>query len=141
MTYAPVIVTQADVEQAWRSLMRPLGWTRTSTWLMLVGPDDRPLPHLTEIEDCGGPPPPGGADRLGELLAGLVRGALPPGVRVAFLRSRPGAGLADDDDRAWARTLLAAAQVAGLRSEVVHLATDVDVLPLPVDEPALPAGA
>ena len=140
MTFAPLIETQTDLERAWRALMNPLGWTRTSTWLMLVGPDSVPLPSLTEIEDCAGPPPEDGADQLGSMLGRLRAEALPEGSRVAFLRSRPGSGRADDEDRAWAGMLYAAARVAGLPAEVVHLATDVDVLALPMDEAALPVG-
>ncbi|MDN4171487.1 hypothetical protein QWY28_00875 [Nocardioides sp. SOB77] len=137
MTYAPVIETQTDVERAWRTLMRPLGWTRTSTWLMFVGPDRRPFPPLTEIDDCAGPPPGDIARQLGALLAHLRADSL-PGVRVAFLRSRPGLGGIEDDDRAWAAALYAAARTAGMPAEVVHLATDEDVVAVPMDEAALP---
>ncbi|MDN4160025.1 hypothetical protein [Nocardioides abyssi] len=138
MTFAPVIETQTDVERTWRTLMQPLGWSRTSTWLMLIGPDSRPLPQLTEIEDCDSPPPEDGATQLGSLLAQLQAQVMPEGMRVAFLRSRPGSHRADDLDRAWAEMLYAAARVAGVAAEVVHLATDVDVLALPMDEAALP---
>ncbi|MCR6030396.1 hypothetical protein GGQ22_02950 [Nocardioides sp. zg-579] len=139
MTFAPVIETQTDVERAWRALMRPLGWTRASTWLMFVGPDGRPFAHLTEIDDCEGPPPADVAAQLGRLLGHLRDGPLPAGVRVAFLRSRPGVHGIEDDDRAWAATLYAAARTAGMPAEVVHLATDEDVVAVPMEEATLPA--
>ena len=56
------------------------------------------------------------------------------GARVAFLRSRPGGGGPDARDRAWARSLTAACRRVGLPCEVVHLATDHDVRPLPGDD-------
>lgn len=141
MTFAPTIVTQSDVELAWRTLMQPLGWSRSSTWLMLIGPDGVPLPQLTEIEDCAGPPPTEIEESLGGLLARLREELLPDGSRVAFLRSRPGRGGAGQLDRTWARALYAAARRARLPAEVVHLATDDDVLALPVDDVLLPASA
>lgn len=136
-TYAPLIETQTDLERAWRTLLSPLGFSRTSTWLMFIGPDGRPLPSLTEIEDCDGPPPPDGAEQMGGLL-GHLRDGLPDGMRVAFLRSRPGPGLPDAHDRAWAAMLHDAIRCAGFPAEVVHLATGSDVRPLPLDEAATP---
>lgn len=141
MTFAPLIRTQSDLERAWRALMQPLGWSRTSTWLMVIGPDGKPLPHLTEIEDCVGQPPPGAAQFLADLLDRLGEGVLPTGSRIAFLRSRPGRGGPDRDDRAWVRTLLVATRTARLPAEVVHLATDEQVLPVPMDDVGLTASA
>jgi len=57
-----------------------------------------------------------------------------PGSRFAFLRSRPGGGRPNAEDRAWARALYEAGRRAGAALEVVHLANDHDVCPLPMDD-------
>ena len=57
-----------------------------------------------------------------------------PGVRLAFLRSRPGGGTPTSADRAWARALYAAGRRSGTLLDVVHLAHDHDVMPLPMDD-------
>ncbi|WP_435747740.1 hypothetical protein [Nocardioides sp. SYSU DS0663] len=141
MTFAPLIRTQSDLVRAWRALMQPLGWTRTSTWLMFIGPDDRPLGHLTEIDDCAGLPREGTAASFGTFLEGLTGDLLPVGSRVAFLRSRPGRGGPDAEDLAWARELYAATRAARLPVEVVYLATDDHVVAVPLDDAGLPRSA
>jgi hypothetical protein len=75
---------------------------------------------------------PSGTDGHGfpEVLRMLDEGE--PGRSFAFLRSRPGRGVTRED-RAWARFLHDAGRVAGVEVEVVHLATDDDVTPLPLD--------
>ena len=50
-TYRPIIHGQADLEDAWRTLMEPLGFSRRSLWLMFIAADDRLMPQVTEIED------------------------------------------------------------------------------------------
>src|SRR5262249_6151466 len=49
--FAPILVSQSDVEQMWRTLMQPLGWRRRALWFCLVAPDDRPLPRICEVPD------------------------------------------------------------------------------------------
>ncbi len=138
--FRPVITTQLDLELAWRQLMEPLGFSDASVWMMMIGPDDRPLPQVTEITEAEEPPP---ADVLTEFVAhlGALLDDLAPGGRLAFLRSRPGAGGPDVEDRAWARALLDACRTAGVCGDVVHLATDVDLVPMPYDELAASASA
>jgi hypothetical protein len=140
MTYAPVIQTQADLEQVWRRLMSPLGFGGHSVWLMFIGADDRPVPQLTQIEEAVAPPDEEVLDGLAQVLRSVVDG-LVPGGRVACLRSRPGRAAVTDDDRAWASGLYDACRRAGLPAEVVHLATDDELLPLPLDELRLPETA
>jgi len=139
MTYQPTIRTQQDLEDAWRYLMSPLGFTRTSTWFMLIDADDRPVPHVTQIDDPDQPPT---ADDLAGLadVVKQVRDELVPGGRVAFLRSRPGPPAISRADRDYARALYDASQRVDLPVEVVHLACDTDVVPLPMDA-ALPDSA
>lgn len=134
--YRPTVRNQADLEEVWRHLMQPLGFVRHSIWMMLIEADDRPVPQLTEIDTDEMPP-----SDVGESLADLFAHLLAPGSaeRLAFLRSRPGRGGVAAGDRAWARCLYDACRTAGVGCEVVHLATDVDVLPLPFDAVGLPA--
>ncbi|QCW49241.1 hypothetical protein FE634_00290 [Nocardioides dongxiaopingii] len=129
--HRPVIRSQADLERAWRHLVEPLGFSAHSTWMMLIDAEDHPLPQLTQVEDCDRVPEPEVLTGFAELAAHLLDDVAPGG-RWAFLRSRPGAGVTDVD-RAWARGLVEACRELGVPTEVVHLATDVDLLPLPLD--------
>jgi hypothetical protein len=133
MTYCPVIRTQSDLERTWRHLMEPLGFRGHSLWFMLIGPDDHPLPGLTEIEDSEEVPAPDELATLGEMLSTLLA-AIAPGGRVAFLLSRPGRDGVTTRDRDWASALYSALPAAGVPTEVVHLATDLSVQPLPMDD-------
>lgn len=140
MTFRPSIRTQSDLEHVWRTLMGPLGFSRQSIWVMLICADDRPFPRLTEVEQADAPPTAteemaGFADVIGELA-----GEFAPGGRIAFLRSRPGAGGLTAEDRGWARALYDVARLTGVPVEVVHRACDVDLVPVPMDD-ALPASA
>ena len=65
---------------------------------------------------------------------GVLGDVAEPGVRLAFLRSRPGGGTPTSADRAWARALYAAGRRSGTLLDVVHLAHDHDVMPLPMDD-------
>jgi len=129
--FRPTIRTQADLEQAWRRLMRPLGFGRRSLWLMLVCDDDRPLPQLTEIADLPELPTGGQRRQFTHFLEGLV--GLIDDARFAFLLTRPGPGGPDEVDRAWAAMLYDVARETGTPCEVVHVATDDTVAPIPLD--------
>lgn len=131
--FAPVLRTQADVEQAWRTLVSPLGWDERRLWFMLVGADGVPLPIMSEV----GPFPDLVDDEAASDAAWLWRTLLDefePDGRVALLLCRPGAGGATGDDRAMAATLYDACRARGVPTEVLHLATDVTFHPLPADE-------
>lgn len=130
--FRPIIRSQADLEDAWRHLMRPLGFGRRSLWLMLVCDDDRPLPQLTEIADLPPRPTSGHQREFGHFLGHLA--AMIPDGRFAFLLTRPGSGGPDHVDRQWAATLYDVAREAGVPCEVVHVATDDTVAPIPMDE-------
>jgi hypothetical protein len=124
---------QAELELLWRTLMQPLGWSRSSIWVLLVEADGHPVRQLTEIVDDGTVPDGDQLAGFCEWLASLTD-ELFPGARVAFLRSRPGRGGLVDDDRDWAERLYAAARRAAVPCEVVHVATDTEVVPVPLDE-------
>lgn len=136
LPFRPIIRCQADLEHAWRHLMEPLGFSRHSIWMMLIGDDDRPIPRITEIDGAVTPPEPREVDGLAELLRRL-RADVAPRARFAFLRSRPGGGGVGPDDRGWAEALYAAARLARTPIEIVHLAHDHDLVPIPMDD--LPA--
>lgn len=129
--YRPTVRTQADLEEVWRRLMGPGGFERRSVWLLRVDADQRAIPMIAEITDCEDRPEPPLADQIGELLRSLDRED--PGGSFAFLLTRPGVGL-DEDDRTWGRCLLAAGEAAGVRLEMLHLTTDAGTQPLPPDE-------
>jgi hypothetical protein len=137
--YRPTVRTQADLEQVWRHLMEPLGFGGWSVWMMRIASDGLAAPHLLEITEADDAPASAEeADSFAELLRDLD--TADPGGSFAFLRSRPGRGI-DGDDRAWATFLYDTGRAAGVRLEVVHLATDVDLVPLPLDEVGLSRSA
>jgi len=133
MTFTPTIRNQSDLESAWRTLMEPLGFSGHSVWFMIIGADDHPYPGLTEIEDSEEVPEPEQLGGLGGMLTMLTTSVAPEG-RVAFLLTRPGRDGPTRRDRDWAGALYATAAAAGVPAEVIHLANDVAVLPLPMDE-------
>ena len=131
----PVIATQADLEALWRRLMEPLGFTRTSVWMMLISADGVPLRQLVEFDEAHDPPGAEERRQFAGLLGELAESV--DGRRVAFLRTRPGSGGLTRKDRRWAQALYAVARLAGLSCEVVHVANDVRLVPVPMDELAL----
>jgi hypothetical protein len=127
--FRPVLRTQSDVEQMWRRLIRPLGFSGCSLWMVVIE-DDRPVPRIMEIAEMPLAPEEGDA----EAIAGVLGELALEGTRFAFLRSRPGGGRPDASDRAWARALYDAGRSAGAPLEVVHLAHDHDIYPIAVDD-------
>jgi hypothetical protein len=125
----PVVATQADLEQMWRRLMEPLGFSGFSLWLVIIR-GDRAVPKVMEFTELPDSPEKEDTGALAKLLALLAT----PDTRFAFLRSRPGGGRPSAGDRAWALALYAAGRDGGARIDVVHLAHDHDVLPLTVDD-------
>ena len=136
-TYRPIIHTQADLEDAWRTLMEPLGFSSRTLWLMFVDVDDRALPQVTEIVDI--PAVLDDDDVIG--LQRLMEQVGGTGLRPAFLISRPGPGGPTSDDRACAARAVEACRAAGVSAEVVHVASDSDLQPVPMDDLPLPVSA
>jgi hypothetical protein len=132
-TYRPVISTQAELAEAWRHLVRPLGFHRRSLWLLLIDAEDRPTPVLTEVTDLPERSDPETLTGLADTLARLLDQIDPAG-RWALMLSRPGAGGASDHDLAWAGGLYATCRRFGIAHDLVHLATDEEVLPIPLDD-------
>ena len=131
--YRPTILSQADLTEAWRHLIRPLGFHRRSVWLLLIDADDRPTPVLTEVTDLPDAPEAEATDGFGHVLSELLQ-QVDPGGRWALLLSRPGAHPTDRLDRAWAAALYDTLRSRGLRHDTVHLATDEEILPVPLDD-------
>ena len=130
--YRPLIRTQADLDEAWRHLIRPLGFHRRSLWLLLIGADGRPTPVITEITDLPDAPDAETIDGLAQLLAHFVSDVEPDG-RWALLLSRPGSHATDGSDRGWVGALYAVCRERRIAHDVVHLATDNAVIPVPLD--------
>jgi len=105
--YRPLIRRQVDLERAWRRLMGPGDFSHHSLWLMVVLADDRPFPHLVEIDEAVEPPDPDEVAGFARFLRHLVID-MGEGSRVALLRSRPGPPGVTDEDRAWAQATYAA---------------------------------
>lgn len=130
--FSPILRTQRDVEEAWRALIRPLGWAERRLWFLFIGPDDRPLPVMNDVRDL--PDEIGAEDaRAAVTLWRRVLDAIEPDGRVAVLLCRPGRGGPSPADRASAAALYAAGRAGGVPLEVVHLATDEEFWPLPYD--------
>jgi hypothetical protein len=137
--YRPTVHCQADLLEVWRHLMEPLGFGGHSVWMLRVGADRRTVPQLLEVTEADtAPDGPEDAAAFAAFLAEVD--ADHPGGSFAFLRSRPGRGI-DAADRGWASFLYAAGRLGGVRMEVVHLATDTDLVPLPLDEVGVPRSA
>jgi hypothetical protein len=139
MNFNPTIHSQQDLEDVWRHLMGPLGFSGRSLWLMLVDADGHPVPHLSQIEQADSPPDDGELAGFADIVRGLVDEFVPGG-RIAFLRSRPGGPGLTPNDRAWARALYDVGRLSGVPVEVVHRACDHDLVPVPMDD-ALPDSA
>lgn len=127
--FRPVVRTQSDLERLWRALMSPLGFSSATLWMVVIE-DDRPLPQVMEIIEAADTPSEDDAVAFARVLEHLAQ----PGLRFAFLRSRPGDGRPDASDRAWARALRDAGRRSGAAIDVVHLAHDHDVLPIALDD-------
>jgi hypothetical protein len=131
--YRPTITNQTELGEAWRHLVRPLGFHRRSLWLLLIDADDRPTPVLTEVTDLPEQVDPESMQGLAETLTHLLE-HLDPAGRWALLLSRPGTGRASETDLAWAAGLYDACRHHGIPHELLHLATDAEILPVPLDD-------
>lgn len=118
----PPLVTQADVHRAWQLLIRPLGFSRTSIWVMLIHGDDRPEPQIVEIDDLPHSSPRS-AHQLVQFCVSLLAECCPRG-SMALLLSRPGRGPLTAFDLSWAHELQAAASTQDLRLWPLHVADD-----------------
>ena len=131
MTNTSSINTQADLHQAWRRLIHPLGFGSRCLWLMFIDPDGVPVPQLTELTEL--PDQPARADVTG--LQRFLDHFEGTGIRLAVFVGRRGSGLPSADDRAWAEAIYLACQRADVPCETVHLGTSTAITPLPLERP------
>jgi hypothetical protein len=131
--YTPTLRSQLDVEEFWRTLMRPLGWHYASLWFVVVDLGGRPIPVMNEIEEVPDLSSRDVAGYVAERL-GHVLGGFPPGCRLALLYSRPGRGRPTEHDRAAMRELRDALRAHDVRCEVLHIATDTGIYPMTGDD-------
>ena len=127
-----VLCTQADVEKFWTEICHPLGWARHDLWFVIVGADRCPLPLVQDVRDR----PPEVEPELVQNLVEVwrrVREELVPDGTIAVLLCRPGSAAVSAGDRAWAGAITAEAAVAGVPLEVIHVASDEAITPLPLD--------
>ena len=92
MNFEPTIHSQQDLEDVWRRLMGPLGFSGRSLWLMLVDADGHPVPHLSQIEQADTPPELDELAGFADIVRGLRADAarLPPADLVRQLAERSG---------------------------------------------------
>lgn len=139
--YRPTLTNDADVTTMWRTIMQPLGWHNRRMYFMLVEPDGRPLPHITEVDALPDDFGRDDLDRFVEFMTPLAHElGFEESCSVAILLVRPGPALLTDADRELCRELYAAATTGGLRVELVHVGTDSAIVPAPMDE-VLPRSA
>jgi len=122
------IHSPADLEQRWRALMGPLGFSERLIWMAVIGPDNRFTKALTQVEiDC--PPNEDVANNLVWAMGEALGDA--SDLRLAALLTRPGSGGISDTDRAWTRLLTDAAVRHRLRFEPVFRAHDEMLVEVP----------
>lgn len=134
-TFRPVLRTQADVEKFWTEICHPLGWRTPELWVVLVDSNGEPFPSVQQVAELPEKPDEVAVGNLVMICRDLL-GEFAPGGRVATLLCRPGTGFPTVFDKAWARALRDASRREGVELEVVHVATDVAITPLPMDAAA-----
>src|SRR3954452_14610721 len=83
--FRPIVRTQSDVEQMWRHLIQPLGFSGCSLWMVVIAAAG-PGPQIMELAELPLTPEDGDAEAISGVLTRLAA----EGTRFAFLRSRPG---------------------------------------------------
>jgi hypothetical protein len=112
-----VVRTPTDLYRLWQDLMGDGGFGRRSVWLLFLSADGRPEPVIVPIDDIPARPNARLVDALGSIVRDLVHTGEVDSV--ALLLSRPGRSDMCEDDRGWARALVAVS-----RRWPIHLATE-----------------
>ncbi len=123
--------TSAQLQELWRELMGPRGFTGRTLWLVFLDHDDRPHELVVPIGDLPLAPDP----ELLTSLRGVVDTLLADGTvsAVPMLLARPGDPAMTAADRRWARALRRHLD-AHLGGWPVHLATRGRVQPFGPDD-------
>jgi hypothetical protein len=127
--FRPALTCDADVTAMWRTLIRPLGWHDRRLYLVFVDPAGRPAPQVVEVEEMPEVFAREDADAFVHFLGHLLESG-----SAALLYARPGSASLTDEDRALCLSLYAAATDAGARLELIHVGTDTEIVPAPMDE-------
>jgi hypothetical protein len=132
-SYSPTLATDADVTTMWQSIINPLGWHNARMYVVAIDRDRRLTPVVTEIDEV---PARFTADNAGALMETYVQvlDEFVPGGSLAILVCRPGCPQVTDDDRRWCRNLYDAGRDADIPLELLHLGTDTEIVPVPMDE-------
>jgi len=121
--------TDIELHQYWLELMSPLGFAEWRLYLIFLDRERRAIRQLHEIGDLPTLPDRGFADSLMAVLTHFAEY-----FSFALLLARPGNEPMDANDRAWARTLLAAANRSGIGLEPMHLANNDRLVPFTGDD-------
>lgn len=137
----PPLRTQADVDRFWRMIKGPWGFDEPQIWLHVLDGSGASTGLLTTVTEL--PPVPDGLP-LANLVA-ACRTALPDvldfGGMLSFLFARPGADPMNDDDRSWARRILAACDAEEVPCRWVHFANARAVCVFAPDDLVPPSAA
>lgn len=120
------IRTQAHLEQHWRLLMGPLGFSRPQLWFNVLAPGGEPTGFLAHLEDLPAEPDVQLLDRVMEINRQLLDNHAVDG-SLALLLARPGPDRRTASDVTWAAALTEAATSHGIPLRPVYLATDTDI--------------
>jgi hypothetical protein len=129
----PPIRTQADLTAVWTILMGELGFASRSLWVLFVLPGGDARPAVMKIGELEEWPDDLFTGGLVEVCRNFVDED-PANGQVAMLLSRPGAGALSPSDRAWASALYRAARLGGLACHPLHLANDVELRLVAIDD-------
>lgn len=122
-----------DLEQFWRAVLGPLGFSKRRLWLVMIDAYDEPIQRLIEVDDLPLGMDPRDADNLMTAFGVPVRDDLPGG-SLAILLTRPGRDQMRADDRRIALELTRAAGRAGVGLRPIHLANDAELRVFAVDD-------
>jgi hypothetical protein len=124
---------QSDLRRMWELLMQPLGFRSTSVWVTFIGADARPTRFLVEIAESEQLPEPHEVANLFDVLEQVCADE-GEGTSVAFLVSRPGRDRVNAFDRSLAARLLGGARSSHLHCHPIHVANDVAVRAVTLDD-------
>lgn len=137
----PPLRTQADVDRFWRMIKGPWGFDEPQIWLHLLDGEGLSTGLLTTVTEL--PSRPDGLP-LQNLVAACRLAApdvLADGGTLTFLYARPGADPLSEDDRAWARQIVAACAAEDVTCRWVHFASSCGVCVFAPDDLVLPSSA
>ncbi len=122
----PPIRTQADLEQHWRLVMEPLGFSRPQLWINVLGPGGQPTRFLNQLDDLSADPDLQLLDRIMQINRQILDSHAVDG-SLALLLARPGPDRHTASDVEWATALTAIADSYDLPLRPIYLATNTDI--------------